>query len=382
MNFWLRPDKVFDDRDLKSGLALKVENEGISEVAPVDQLPSDANVHNVSGVVTPGFVDLQVNGGGGVLLNKTPTAEGIGAIAQAHRQYGTTAIMPTVITDSPGVLTAAVKAAIEAKDQPGIVGLHIEGPHISLPRRGTHKAQFVRKMDQTTISCVAALCKAGVKTMVTLAPEAASPAEIQALVELGAVVSIGHTDASSEDVKQAFAAGATCATHLFNAMSQMQGRAPGAVGAVLNSELYSGIICDGIHVADEMVGLAIRARPVADRMFLVSDAMPTVGGPDHFDLYGKTIRLQEGRLVNSEGGLAGAHVTQAEGLKRLIANVRASPEAALRMAVSTPAAVISAKELAQIRKRPLNDLLILDADWDVTGTVAEHLERLAETSHG
>lgn len=382
MNFWLRPDKVFDGGDLRSGLALKVEDGRVSEMTPADQLPSGANVHTVSGIVTPGFVDLQVNGGGGVLLNKTPTADGIGIIAQAHRRYGTTAIMPTVITDSPGVLTAVVKAAIEAKDQAGIVGLHIEGPHISLPRRGTHKAQFVRKMDQTTMSCVATLRDAGVKTMVTLAPEAASPEDIRALVDMGAVVSLGHTDAPSEDMKRAFDAGATCATHLFNAMSQMHGRTPGAVGAVLNSECYSGIICDGIHVVDEMVGLAIRARPVADRMFLVSDAMPTVGGPDHFDLYGNTITLKDGRLVNSEGGLAGAHVTQAEGLKRLITKVGITPEAALRMTVSTPAAVVDAGELAQICKRPLGDLLILDQSWDVAGTVSQHMENLAETSHG
>jgi N-acetylglucosamine-6-phosphate deacetylase len=169
------------------------------------------------------------------------------------------------------------------------------------------------------------------------------------------------------------AAGATCATHLFNAMSPMTHRAPGLVGAVINSRIDTGIICDGHHVADEMVGLAIRARPEQDRIFLVSDAMATVGGPDHFDLYGQRIGLRGGMLVNAEGSLAGAHVTQAEGLARLVSHVGIAEETALRMVVSTPARVIGAEHLGQITGRSPADLVVLGEGLAWQGSLADHL---------
>ena len=366
---WIVPDHVFDGGTLLNGLAIHCQQGRVVELCPVRAVPANAQVVQVGGTVSPGFVDLQVNGGGGVLLNQCPTPEGMCAIASAHRQFGTVAVTPTVITDTHDVVAAAADAAIRAKGDGGIVGLHIEGPHISKVRRGTHDAQYVRPMDYATIGVVAKLRGAGISTMITLAPEATTLDQIAKLAALGAVVSLGHTNATSAQMTAAFAAGASCATHLFNAMSPMLNRSPGAVGAVINSQAYAGIICDGYHVADEMVGLAIRARPVSGRMFLVSDAMPTVGGPNAFELYGNTITLKQGQLVNAEGSLAGAHVTMAQSVQRLVSVVGVDKETALQMAVTVPADVLKQPELATVVGRSVDDLLVLRGDFAVVGTL-------------
>lgn len=371
MDHWITPDRLFDGRDLRTGMAVRVRDGRVSEIAtaPKDAVP-------VPGLLTPGFVDLQVNGGGGVQLNSTPTADGIRTIAQAHRRLGTVAVLPTVITDLADVTDRAADAALATMDEPGIIGLHIEGPHIAMARRGTHSPDLVRPLDARTIATVTRLRDAGVPVMITLAPEAVSLDQIAHLVKLGAVVSLGHTDATAEMMEAAFGAGASCATHLFNAMSPMLGREPGAVGAVINSTCYSGIICDGHHVADQMVGLAIRARPLPDRMFLVSDAMATVGGPAHFNLYGQDITLKDGRLVNAEGSLAGAHVTQAEGVKRLVDHTGTSLTTALRMATSVPAACIGRLQVGGLEGRPTEDVILLDDDLLLSGSLAAILDDL------
>lgn len=368
---WVRPDRVFDGGTLRSDCVLQVSAGRVVTVSDITDMPAHIKPIPVPGILCPGFVDVQVNGGGGVLLNLTPTIKGIQTIARAHRQFGTTAIMPTVITDAPEVMVAATKAAIDAKDMHGIVGLHIEGPHIDLDRRGTHSPKFVRSFDDTTIACVNMLAEANVRTMVTLSPRVVSPEQIGQLVDKGVIVSLGHTDATLEEMQAAFEAGANCATHLFNAMSPMLGRAPGAVGAVISSTAYSGIICDGHHIADEMVGIALRARPVPDRMFLVSDAMPTVGGPEEFELYGKIIALKNGRLENSEGGLAGAHVTQAQGVQRLIEKVNVPADVALRMAITVPATLLDMPELAQLSGQLVSDVLVLNDRHELVETLAE-----------
>lgn len=342
-DIWIAPEQIFDGQRLHSGKAVRIVDDHVVEIAA-----ARSSTHTLKGCLTPGFVDLQVNGGGGVILNENPTREGIATIVAAHRRFGTVAIMPTVITDAPDVLDRAAEAVIEAHDDEGVLGLHIEGPHISYARRGTHKGQFIRDLDDRTMEVVARLRRRDIRVMITVAPEAATPQQIAMLSSLGAIVSIGHTDADAETVEAAIAAGAKCATHLFNAMSPMTGRAPGAVGTVLNSTLRSGIICDGYHVDDRMIALALRARPKADLMFLVSDAMATVGGPDKFTLYGQEVRLCDGRLLNVEGNLAGAHITQAQGVARLVNNIGVTLEDALRMAITVPASVVGQADLAAL----------------------------------
>ncbi|WP_380058298.1 N-acetylglucosamine-6-phosphate deacetylase [Falsihalocynthiibacter sp. SS001] len=366
---WISPTSVFDGQNILKNAHLRIEDDRVIEVLAGD-LPQGAQSQRISGLISPGFVDLQVNGGGDVMLNATPTSDGMRIMAEAHRRFGTVAIMPTVITDRQEVMGLAAEAALAAKGDRGILGIHIEGPHIAPERRGTHARKFVRPLDQPTLDIVGKLRDADLPVMITVAPESATPAQISKLAEMGAIVSLGHTDATSEQVKTAISAGATCATHLFNAMSPMVGRAAGAVGAVINSELYSGIICDGYHVADEMIGLAIRARPVSGRMFLVSDAMATVGGQDHFSLYGQDIYLKDGRLVNSEGSLAGAHVTQAQGVKRLAEHVGVSLLDALKMAVTIPAECMGVPEYGMLEGRRVDDLVILNAAHEFVGDLS------------
>ena len=369
---WIAPDSLFDGQDIVYGQAIRIVDGRITEIAK-----TPVSAVRIKGCMTPGFVDLQVNGGGGVMLNTTPTRDGMADIAAAHRIFGTVAVMPTVITDHWSVLDQATEAAIAAKGDDGIIGLHIEGPHISVARRGTHSAIHVRPMDNRTLDAVAALRRHDIAVMITIAPEATTLDQIAALVLMGAVVSIGHTDATCEDTEAAISAGASCATHLFNAMSPMVGRAPGAVGAVINSHVWSGIICDGFHVDDRMIKLALRARPDDDLMFLVSDAMATVGGPALFDLYGQNIHLENGRLINAEGNLAGAHVTQAEGVARLVNEVGLSKAQALRMAITVPARIVGQANLAQVIGRLVRDVLVLSDDLKVDGTLGQTLSQLS-----
>lgn len=375
-DLWLLPDAIFDGTRLREGAALGITQGRSLQIA--DTPPPDAPIRRLTGTLTPGFLDLQVNGGGDALLNNDQSPEALHRMAAAHRRFGTVGILPTVITDAPEVLARAVDAILAAQAEPepdrSLLGLHIEGPHLSIPRRGTHAPEFIRPFDASTLAHVRRLRAAGLFVKITVAPESVTPQDVARLAGLGAVVSIGHSDASADEVRSLLDAGATSFTHLFNAMSPMLNRAPGVTGACINSTAYAGIICDGIHVADEMVGLAIRARPVPGRMFLVSDAMSTVGGSDHLRLYGRDVWLKDGRLVNAEGSLAGAHVTMAEGLRRLITVVGTPPETALDMATAAPARLLNRPDLATPEHRNAADLLLLAPDWTVTGTVTDLLE--------
>ena len=333
---YIRPTGVFDHGKIRSDVVLHIRNGRIRCIAP-DAAPTQPRV--LDGIVSPGLIDLQVNGGGGVLFNTTPTPEGIATIIAAHRQFGTTGLCPTVITDAPDVTEAAAQAVLDTWGMPGLLGIHIEGPHIALAKRGTHDARFIRPMDQRTHQLVARLRRADIPTILTLAPEAASETDIKRLADTGSVVSIGHSNATAAQVGRALQAGARNFTHLYNAMSPMEGRAPGVVGAALLSDADIGIICDGIHVCDDMVDLAIRTHG-AGRMHIVSDAMPTVGGPPNFAIYGQQITLREGALINAEGSLAGAHTTMAEGVRRLTQRIGLTPQDALGMAITNPARLI------------------------------------------
>ncbi len=372
---WFVAEHIFDGQVLQNDAALLLRGGSVAQVVPAAQLPADHAGMTIAGLVTPGFVDLQVNGGGGVLFNHQPSAAGISHIAAAHRGLGTVALMPTVITDAPEVLDAAVQAALDAKDAPYFAGLHIEGPHIDPAKRGTHAAAFIRPLDDTTVQGIRKLRQARVTVMITLAPEAATDDQIAMLAGMGVIVSLGHSNCTAAQAHSAFAAGASCVTHLFNAMSQMQGRAPGLAGAAIASDAFVGMICDGVHVSDEMLALALRARPRADRSFIVSDAMPTVGGPDSFLLYGQQITVQDGKLVNAEGNLAGAHTSMCQGLARLVHHAGQPLQTALRMAITVPAALVGRPDLAQITGRATTDLMILDADLAMTGTLQNAIDK-------
>lgn len=338
---WLHPAQVFDGEQLLTDTAIGIVEDKIAAIVPVSDLPSSAPIQHINKIVSPGFFDIQINGGGDVMFNSSPSRQGLSRIAAAHAQTGTLHWLPTVITDGPDVLSAACDAVLESYGQFGIAGIHIEGPHIAVERKGTHNSHWIRPLDSNTLSCISKLCENAVPVLITVAPEMMKPGDVESLVKMGAVVSIGHSNATSVQTKQALTEGATLFTHLFNAMSQIENREPNVVGTAINSTQYCSIIVDGRHVDFDIVGLATRARPVPDRMIIVTDAMATVGGSDEFVLYGKKVHLKNGRLLNSEGSLAGAHTTILEEISNMVHRVGISLESALRMATRNPAVLMN-----------------------------------------
>jgi N-acetylglucosamine-6-phosphate deacetylase len=231
-DLWLVPNAIFDGNRLWPA-AIGVANGRTLQIAK--DPPRHAPQCRIDGFLTPGFLDLQVNGGGDVLLNNDPSPDALRRMAAAHRRFGTVGILPTVITDAPKVLAAAVEAVVATKGEPGLLGLHIEGPHLSIPRRGTHAAEWVRPFERQTLTHIRHLRGEGVFVKITVAPESVTPDQVREIVDTGAVVSIGHSDATAEEVRALLDAGASCFTHLFNAMSPMLNRAPGVTGACINS---------------------------------------------------------------------------------------------------------------------------------------------------
>lgn len=333
---YLLPKSLFDGQDLLTDTVLACDDDVVVDILPLSTLPSDTPVERLDTLVTPGLFDVQVNGGGGVMLNNDPTPEGVRRIAQAHNAAGTAFLLPTVITDRPEIMERAAQAVADELGQNGVLGIHIEGPHISLTHKGTHNPAYIRPFDDRTMAALEGLRHRKVPVLLTLAPETVEPGLIARLAKMGVMVSAGHSAATAEQTRQALSEGLRCFTHLFNGMPQMTSRAPMITGAAINSEAWCGIIADGHHVSDEMVALAARARPVPNRMILVSDAMSTLGGPDHFELYGETIRVQDGSLVNAQGSLAGAHISLADSLVRMINDVGIPVKSALHMATINP----------------------------------------------
>lgn len=360
--WWLVPHRLFDGETLRTGLALRIAAGRIDDIVPTGQAGMDGlRVWRTERLVSPGFFDVQVNGGGGVMFNTDPSPAGLKAIAAAHRASGTTAVLPTLITDAPDVMERAVTAALEAIGSDGIVGVHLEGPHISLERKGAHNPLFIRPMDEHTLAAVRRLRAGGVPVLLTLAPECVPNGTIAMLCAMGVVVSLGHTAADAATTRAAIAEGARSVTHLYNGMTPITSREPGVVGAALDSGAYCGFIADGHHVDDTVLRLAIRARPIRDRMVLVSDAMSTWNGPDHFTLYDETIRLVGGRLVNRLGSLAGVHIDMATSLQRLVANLGVPLEDALKMATANPSCLMRLESsVGFLRPGMAADIVLLD----------------------
>ncbi|MTH64185.1 N-acetylglucosamine-6-phosphate deacetylase [Paracoccus shanxieyensis] len=350
-------DRIWTGGALAQGMAVQLDASGAG-IAALRPLGADTPDLRVA-LLMPGCTDLQVNGGGGVLFNADPTPAGLRAIAEAHLRLGTAAILPTVITDAPEVLEAAAEAVI-AGDAPGIAGIHIEGPHIAPERRGTHEARFIRPLDARTMAVLARLRGARVPVLLTLAPELADPALLRQAAGLGVVISAGHSMADAAQTRAALAGGVTMFTHLYNAMPQMTSRAPGIVAAAILSDAWCGMIADGIHVAPEMLALAMAARPVEERCFLISDAMPSVGGAAQFSLYGMQIRVQDGALVNPQGALAGAHVDLLESMRRLMAMTGTPLARAIAMVTDLPRRAMRLPPLEIAPGMATRDLLALD----------------------
>jgi N-acetylglucosamine-6-phosphate deacetylase len=359
--------RVLTDAGLENGLTVVIDGERIVEVTS-SRIDVD-RVHDLRGrVLAPGFIDCQVNGGGGVLFNNEPTVEGVRRIAQAHRRFGTTGMLPTLISDDAAVMHKAVDAVEQAIAQrvPGILGIHLEGPFLSRPKKGIHDAAKFRVPDASDMNLVSG----SVKTLLTVAPEEVSPQVIGEMARRGVIVAAGHTNATYEQTRAALDAGLRGFTHLYNAMSPLQGREPGAVGAALDDpKSWCGIIVDGFHVHAGALRVALRAKP-RGKVFLVTDAMPPVGADDPtFVLNGETITCRDGKCTNEAGTLAGSALDMAAAVRNTIATLGVDLAEALRMASQYPAAFIGLERShGRIAPAYVADLVSLDDNGNVVET--------------
>ena len=359
--------RLFDGERLHDDRALVVDGGSIHALTPFEDRPRGPEQLDLGGgILSPGFVDWQINGGGGVLFNAEPTVEGIAAIASAHRRAGVTAFLPTVVTDAPRVLDEALAAAREARARvPGALGIHVEGPFIDMRRKGAHPPAFIRPMREEDADALIA-ARAGVMVL-TLAPASVPLERIARLAKAGIVVSLGHSDASAEEALSVFDAGASAVTHLYNAMSQLHSRAPGVVGAALaDKRVICGLIADGEHAH----GLAYRAALAAKGargIALVSDAMPSAaGGPDIFELQGRRISRVGDKLVTDDGTLAGAAITMRDAVAYVVQKLGVPLADALMMATLTPARLLRVDDrLGRLKPGCRADLVHLTDDFQV-----------------
>lgn len=365
-------DAVFDGTAMHPGAALLVEGGQVAGIVAASNIPGGYGISKLGkGILAPGFVDLQVNGGGGVMLNDAPTVDTLATIAAAHAGLGTTALLPTLITDTPDQTRAAIEAAVSAiaAGVPGIAGLHLEGPHLSVARKGAHDAALIREMQQDDLDLLLSAVRRLPSLMVTVAPETVTPDQIATLSGAGIVVSLGHSDADYDTCLRATKAGATCVTHLFNAMSQMGNRQPGLVGAALDQGgLNAGLIADGIHVHAASMGAALRAKQGPGQVFLVTDAMATAGADiTGFTLNGRRIERRDGRLTLADGTLAGADLEMAGAIRVLVRDVGVPAKAALRMTASAPADVIGRSDLGRLSPGLPANFLLLSEGYELLG---------------
>src|SRR3954453_404052 len=339
----LCPSRILTPSGFESGRSLLIDDGRIVDV--VADCPTDASRQDLDGDLVPGFIDLQVNGGGGVLFNDQPTIEGIEAIGRAHRAFGTTGFLPTLITDELEVVERAMRAVegAIAKGVPGVLGIHIEGPFINSEKVGIHDPGKIRKIDQAAVELLTSLSN-GV-TLVTLAPELAPSGLIASLAARGVVLAAGHTAASYEQARRALDDGVTGFTHLFNAMTQLTGREPGAVGAALDSDAWCGIIVDGFHVHPASLRIALAAKG-PDKLVLVTDAMPTVGSEERAFLLGdRPIHIDAGRLAAADGPLAGSNLDMATAVGNAAQAFQVDLATAIRMASLNPASALGIHEM-------------------------------------
>ena len=318
-------DRIFDGQAFQTG-ALIVEDGMVIGIGDATNA-----THLGPGTIAPGFVDLQVNGGDGVMLDAKPAH--LQRIAQAHARLGATSICPTLITDTPE-MTRAVIDMVATTHIPGIAGLHLEGPHLSITRKGAHDASLIRPMTDDDLQYLTHAATRIAHLMVTLAPESVTIPQVRALTAAGIIVSLGHTDCSYATACAYIAAGARTATHLFNAMSQLGNREPGLVGAVLTTGIAAGLIADGLHVHPANLALAAQGN-----IFLVTDAMAPAGTDmTHFTLNGRSINRADGRLTLDDGTLAGADLDMARAC-RVMRDAGIDDARTLTMATSGPARV-------------------------------------------
>lgn len=338
--------RLFDGETWHERSALLVTGGSVERIAPEGAVPAGYDAVRLDGgVLAPGFVDLQVNGGGGAMLNGDPSVATIEKICRAHRRFGTTALLATLITDTPETTARAIQAGQAAETRvAGFLGLHLEGPHLSVARKGAHDPKLIRLMSEADLAELIEAKQELSVLLCTVAPESVSLDKIARLAAAGVKVSLGHSDLGFAAQTKAAEAGASLVTHLFNAMSQLGNREPGLVGAALDmGSLSAGLIADGFHVDPAAVRIALKAKAGPGKIFLISDAMATIGTDlTKFTLNGRTIHRKDGRLTLSDGTLAGADLDMASAVRFMHKRTGLELGEALRMASLYPAEAVGA----------------------------------------
>jgi N-acetylglucosamine-6-phosphate deacetylase len=363
--------RVLTDAGLEEGLTVVTGSSHIASVRRDGRAAKHEDQIDLCGkLLLPGFVDTQVNGGGGVLFNDRPTVETIEAIGRVHRRFGTTAFLPTLVSDDLSVVDEAISATRDAiaAGVPGVLGIHIEGPFLNEDRKGVHDASKIRYLDEDAFRLLTR--PTGGKTLLTLAPEKTTPRMIRALSEAGVVVSAGHSNATYAEVRAALENGLTGFTHLFNAMSPMTVREPGVVGAALDDQdSWCSIIVDGHHVDPVVLRLALRCKR-RDRFVLVTDAMPSVGSEEKsFSLLGRKITVRDGVCVGEDGTLAGSNIDMATAVRNAAHLLHVGIADAVRMASSYPADFLGlSRKYGKIAPGCLANLVVADDKLNVLET--------------
>ncbi len=356
--------RIFDGERFHDDKALIVADGRIETIAGLNDLPDGETITLDGGILAPGFIDAQVNGGAGRMLNDEPSPASMYRIAEGHRPYGTTSLLPTLITDTGEATAAAIDAAKEAvKTNRGVAGLHLEGPHLAPARKGAHLAELMRPVEDRDVKALSAAAEAIGTLLVTMAAEQVTARQVRELSEAGVTVSIGHSNCTSEAAEARFDAGARGVTHLFNAMSQLGHRTPGLVGAAIDHPaVWCGIIADGHHVDPKALRTALRAKRGEGKLFFVTDAMSLVGSAENsFTLNGRTVRRETGafcsRLVLSDGTLAGSDVDMASAIRYGLTYLDLSLAEALRMATLYPARFLKLDDRGRLAPGLLADLV-------------------------
>lgn len=363
--------KIFTGSDVLESSSVLIEDGKISSICLTTELPKNISLVDLQGAnLSPGFIDLQLNGCGGVMFNDDISVETLDIMHKANLKSGCTSFLPTLITSSDADMQQAIKVQRQynSQYQNQALGLHLEGPYLNVMKKGIHSPDFIRESDEDMIDFI---CDNNeLVTKVTLAPEQNNPAHIRRLKESGIIVSIGHSNATYAEACQGFKNGISFATHLFNAMTPMVGREPGVVGAIYDTpEVYAGVIVDGFHVDYPNIRIAHKLK--GEKLVLVTDATAPAGAEmDHFIFVGKKVYYREGKCIDENGTLGGSALTMIEAVKNTVEFVGIALDEALRMATLYPAKAIGVDGLlGRIEAGMVANLTVFDRDYNVTATV-------------
>ncbi|MBY6199700.1 N-acetylglucosamine-6-phosphate deacetylase [Vibrio hangzhouensis] len=363
--------KIFTGSDVLNNHAVVINGDQIEALVPISELSDTIERIDLDGAnLSPGFIDLQLNGCGGVMFNDEITAETIHTMHRANLKSGCTSFLPTLITSSDENMRQAISAARDYHNQHQnhSLGLHLEGPYLNVAKKGIHSPDFIRQSDAAMIDLI---CEnRDLVAKVTLAPEQNAPEHIEKLRKAGIVVSIGHTNATYEEARKGFESGITFATHLFNAMTPMTGREPGVVGAIYDTpDVYAGIIADGFHV--DYANIRIAHKVKGEKLVLVTDATAPAGADmEYFIFVGKKVYYRDGKCVDENGTLGGSALTMIEAVQNTVEHAGIALDEALRMATLYPAKAMGIEDkLGRIKKGMIANLTVFDRDYNVQGTI-------------